>query len=149
MSDQTLPIPTGGDPATLLVEVTPPGEYKTEVIEPAQPPGTPLDNVPTLIWHIDRTVTLADILDKYIKKNFKPGVDFGAAHAASEKNTLLKPGGEKLITVLGLRVRFVPDRASLAMAGNPAGLFAYKCLLINWHGETVGEGRGACSTGER
>lgn len=149
MSDQTLSLPTAGDPATIEVELTPPTP-ETANQEPAQPSGTPLDDVNTLRWHIDRTVTLAGILSEYITNNFKSGVDFGSARGKqNDKPTLLKPGGEKLITVLGLRVKFVPDRASLAMAGNPAGLFAYKCLLINWRGEIVGEGRGACSIGER
>jgi hypothetical protein len=149
MSDQTLPIPTGGDPASVLVEVIPPGE-PAPVEAPAPPAGTPLDSVDTLRWNIDRAVTLASILQEYTDTHFKPGIDFGSARGkAGDKPTLLKPGGEKLIAVLGLRVKFVPDRASLAMAGNPAGLFAYKCLLINWQGEIVGEGRGACSTAER
>lgn len=144
MSDQEQIIPgTGEEPA--------PGDNTAPAaVEAPAPAGTPLDNVDTLIWHIDRTVTLAGILSEYITRNFKPGVDFGSARGKQDdKPTLLKPGGEKLITVLGLRVKFVPDRASLAMAGNPAGLFAYKCLLINWRGEIAGEGRGACSTGER
>ena len=154
MSDQSLPFPTGGDPASPIVEVIPPrapgDNTALASVEEHTPQGTPLDNVDTLTWHIGRQVTLAGILSDYISKHFKAGVDFGSARGkADDKPTLLKPGGEKLITVLGLRVRFVPDRASLAMAGNPAGLFAYKCLLINWRGEIVGEGRGACSTAER
>lgn len=154
MSDQTLPIPTGGDPASALVEVTLSGEPAP--VEAPAPAGTPLDNVDTLIWHIDRTVTLADILAKYILKNFKSGVDFGVIKGETSegkpfdsKPELLKPGAEKLIAVLGLRVRFVPDKATLAMAGNPTGLFALKCLLINWRGEIVGEGRGAAALAER
>jgi hypothetical protein len=154
MSDQTLPIPTGGDPASALVEVTLAGE--SAPVEAPAPAGTPLDNVDTLIWHIDRTVTLASILAEYITKNFKSGVDFGVikgetgdGRSFDSKPELLKPGAEKLIAVLGLRVRFVPDKATLAMAGNPTGLFALKCLLINWRGEIVGEGRGAAALAER
>jgi hypothetical protein len=157
MSDQPVPMPAGGDPATLDIELTPPGDNTALAITDAPAPaGTPLDNVDTLIWHIDRTTTLASILAEYITRNFKSDIDFGVIKGETSdgrnfdsKPELLKPGAEKLIAVLGLRVRFVPDKATLAMAGNPPGLFALKCLLINWRGEIVGEGRGAASLTER
>lgn len=64
------------------------------------------------------------------------------------KPSLFKPGAEKICGGLGWTPRFRRDQDAYEMAGSPAGLFAFVCLLRapapggGW--TVVGEGRGAC-----
>jgi hypothetical protein len=52
--------------------------------------------------------------------------------------------------LLQLRPHFIPDRPTLAMAGNPPGLFAYICKLIHTPtGVIIGEGRGTADLSEK
>ncbi len=92
-----------------------------------------------------------EIIREYIVHNLKAGTDFGTISTGrrESKPSLFKPGAEKICLLLQLRPRFLPDAASLAMAGNRDGLFIYICRLIDRQGRVVGEGRGAAELSER
>ncbi len=92
-----------------------------------------------------------EIIREFIARNLKSGTDFGTIMAGRRetKPSLFKPGAEKICLLFQLRPKFTPDRATLAMAGNPPGLFAYVCRLIDRQGRIVGEGRGAADLSER
>jgi hypothetical protein len=92
-----------------------------------------------------------EIIREFIARNLKSGTDFGTIMAGRRetKPSLFKPGAEKMCLLFQLRPKFTPDRATLAMAGNPPGLFAYVCRLIDRQGRIVGEGRGAADLSER
>lgn len=90
------------------------------------------------------------IVVDYIRENFKPGVDFGVADDRSPKNTLLKPGAEKICRLFNTRPVFTRDDETWEMLGRPAGTVCYHCQIIdNATGEVVGEGRGAETLGNK
>src|SRR5204862_2869151 len=88
---------------------------------------------------------------EFIARGLKSGTDYGTikSNGRESKPSLFKPGAEKICLLLGLRPKFLPDTASLAMAGNPPGLFAYLCRLYDRSGRIAGEGRGSASLNER
>jgi ssDNA-binding Zn-finger/Zn-ribbon topoisomerase 1 len=88
------------------------------------------------------------ILTDYISKHMKEGVDYGKI-GSFPKDCLFKPGSEKFLSLMKLKVRFHKDDETFEMAGKPSGLFCYKATLVNRYGEFVGEGRGACSIQEK
>jgi hypothetical protein len=92
-----------------------------------------------------------EIVREFIGRNLKVGVDYGTIMTGrrESKPSLFKPGAEKMCLLFGLRSKFNADRATLVMAGNPPGLFAYVCRLIDRQGRIVGEGRGAADLTER
>lgn len=91
----------------------------------------------------------AAIIDAYISKHLKEGIDYGAipVRGRASKPGLFKPGAEKICLLLALRPVFTGDDATLNMAGNPTGLFAYVCQLVTRDGEIAGEGRGGAHRG--
>lgn len=103
-----------------------------------------------------------DMIMAFIKERLKAGVDYGPVHFAKDcalakakrvgdcttkshwsKDSLRKPGAEKVTTLLRLRPQFVRDQETWEMLGSPAGVLCYRCLLITPTGEIAGEGRGA------
>jgi hypothetical protein len=92
-----------------------------------------------------------EIIREFIARNLKSGTDFGTinSNGRESKPSLFKPGAEKICLLFQLRPKFGADRATLEMAGNPQGLFAYICRLVDHHNHVVGEGRGAAELGER
>lgn len=86
----------------------------------------------------------------WIKEHFVPRVDFGPATShGGAKDTLLKPGAEKLCLLFGWTARLSDDHEVRAMLGNPPTLIAFKCGLFSEQGQLVAEGRGACDLTER
>src|SRR4051794_37313937 len=92
-----------------------------------------------------------EIIREFIARNLKSGTDYGTVMSGGResKPSLFKPGAEKICLLFGLRPRFAGDKATLAMAGNRPGLFAYICRLLDGTGRVVGEGRGAAELTER
>ena len=92
-----------------------------------------------------------EIIREFIARNLKSGTDFGTinSNGRESKPSLFKPGAEKICLLFQLRPKFGADRATLEMAGNPPGLFAYICRLVDHHNRVVGEGRGAAELSER
>jgi len=99
------------------------------------------------IVQLDKMAAIVEVLkDKVLKK----GTDFGLSDPRAGKDTLLKPGAEKLIQLFNTTVRFQPDNELHAQFGNPDTIAFMKCQIIdNVTGVVVGEGHGACRTGEQ
>lgn len=88
-------------------------------------------------------------LEDYIRSGLKQGVDYDRV-GPSKKNTLLKPGAEKVAALLRLRATFHKDGETVEMlADAERGTLAYVCQLVTPAGEVAAEGRGACSPDER
>lgn len=90
-------------------------------------------------------------MKEFISGVLKPVVDFGKIPGTS-KDTLLKPGAEKLSTFFGLRPVFilvdtVNDWTGKDHDGEPFFFRDYKCQMYR-NGELVGEGCGSCNSWE-
>ncbi|HUS17992.1 MAG TPA: hypothetical protein VM536_23595 [Chloroflexia bacterium] len=159
---ESLPLSDDREPIEIAVKrapASPVSAGETAVAQAAAP--APLGDVPeesgvTIAPDVLRRMVAADeerreIVRDFIARNLKSGSDFGTIMAGrrESKPSLFKPGAEKICLLFQLRPKFSPDRATLAMAGNPPGLFAYVCRLVDTQGRIVGEGRGAADLGER
>lgn len=106
--------------------------------------------------YIESEKKIRKIITAYIKSELKKGTDYGEIEIETKsgkryksKPTLFKPGAEKFCAIMYLRPIFKKDEETYEMSGRPAGLFCYLCYLVNQHGETVGEGRGAANLREK
>jgi hypothetical protein len=105
-----------------------------------------------------------DLLEAFIKKDLKEGVDYGqipfhrrdckeankgmdaTCNCRRSKPTMLQPGSQKIANRLQLATTFELDTQLIeALGGN--GIVAFVCRLLH-HGEVVAEGRGACDPNE-
>lgn len=80
----------------------------------------------------------------------KEGHDYGPSDPRSDKNTLLKPGAEKMVRFFKTHVEFSADNELHQQFGGPKNVACMKCRIIdNATGAVLGEGHGACRTGEQ
>ena len=86
----------------------------------------------------------------FVRGVLKENVDFGKI-PGSEKDTLLKPGAEKLCTFFGLTPRYIPEKIiedwSGQEHGQPLFYYRFKCQLFRGDFQ-MGEGIGSCSSWE-
>lgn len=86
----------------------------------------------------------------WITKNFEPGIDFGKADDRSPKETLLKPGAEKVCNLFNTTPRWTKDADTWEMLGDPKGTVCFLCHIIdNATGAIIGQGMGAATVGDR
>ncbi|HMA34000.1 MAG TPA: hypothetical protein VKY74_05905 [Chloroflexia bacterium] len=119
---------------------------------PAAPAGSGLSAAPDALRAlVAGEEQRREIIREFIARNLKSGTDYGTvlSNGRESKPSLFKPGAEKICLLFQLRPKFLADAPTLAMAGNPAGLFAYICRLFDPQGHIVGEGRGAAELTER
>jgi hypothetical protein len=85
-------------------------------------------------------------LVSFVKTVMRPGTDYGKV-PGTDKNTLLKPGAEKICSLFGLAPRFdCVDR----LEDWQAGLFFYRYKCSLWRGDVlVAEGEGAANSREK
>lgn len=92
------------------------------------------------------------LLKKFINSQLVEGVDYGTIKISGResKPCLFKPGSEKFCSLLQLRAEFIKDAETLSMIPESSSTIAYVCRLIHIpSGESVSEGRGACSLSEK
>jgi len=104
--------------------------------------------------------TIDDLLGRYnlqaefIKKVLKEGTDYGKIPGSS-KDTLLKPGAEKITTLFGLSIKFplelrrtVEDWTGADHGGEPFFFYEDTCQL--WKGDVlIAEATGSCNSWEK
>lgn len=92
-----------------------------------------------------------ELLTKFIKDHMKLGTDYGPIKMGGKdsKDCLFKPGSEKFVSLMKLRIRFRKDVDTWEMAGSSNGLFCYIAELVDRNDQVVGEGRGSCSASEK
>jgi len=95
----------------------------------------------------DQEEIRAMVLD-YINRNLKDGTDYGPAYPGTTKKNLLKPGSEKVNSLLQIRIEFAKDQETWEMVKNSSPSVCYICRGIR-NGQIVGEGRGAVEIGEK
>lgn len=89
------------------------------------------------------------ILD-YIEDNLQPEIDFGQTDDRSDKQTLKKPGAEKVCRLFNTSPRWIRDFDTWEMLGKPAGTVCFICQIVdNVTGKVIGEGRGAEKVGNK
>lgn len=106
---------------------------------------TPAQIEAAAIAELEQQEAINSVLrDKVLKRDH----DYGPSDMRSPKNTLLKPGAEKLIRFFKTHVRFEADNELHAQFGNRSDLVCMKCQIIdNATSQVLGEGRGSCLVG--
>ena len=94
---------------------------------------------------LEQAIERHNQLIHYVKKIMKEGIDFGKIEG-TDKNTLYKPGAEKLNTFFGLTVSFeLIDCSEEWKAQEPFFNYRYRCNIH--HGERlVSSCEGSCSS---
>lgn len=86
-------------------------------------------------------------LMRWVKESLKSGVDYGTIQIGgrASKESLWKPGAEKICGMLGLRAIFptLPDYEKAAIAGTPIVNIILRCHLLDASGNIVADGVGA------
>jgi len=96
------------------------------------------------------------LLENYIIKHLKQGVDFGRIEGTtksgktfkSEKPSLFKAGAEKVLNRTNVQAVLKKDVDTWEMTGNKPGVVCYICELFMQDGIKIGEGRGAADIRE-
>lgn len=92
------------------------------------------------------------LVNQYLDENLQCGVDFDKAHSQAKKPQLLKPGSEKIISLLNIEVKFCKDMETWEglteeMRGKT---ICYRCDLTDRKtGKWLAEGYGAYTLGEK
>jgi hypothetical protein len=108
--------------------------------------GTPEDLQAQLATFSEKRRVVID----YIAESFVEGMDFGKAYEGSAKKTLLKPGAEKICRLFNTSPVWSKDEDTWEMLGRPNGVVCYICRIVdNVSGQTLGEGRGAGTVGDK
>lgn len=91
------------------------------------------------------------LITQYIAHHMKSGTDYGTIKFGNKesKPSLFKPGSEKFLSLFKLTAQFEKDTDTWEMAGSEAGVFAYKCRLLDSKKRLVGEGRGVSKLTEK
>src|SRR5574344_263940 len=113
-----------------------------------QQPQTALDVIEQVnVNSLSRSLQAIESFQKLVRSQFKQNHDFGVIPGTGTKPTLLKPGAEKIVMLLGLTSEY--DIAE-STRDFEKGFFQYqiKCKLLK-NGVIVTEGMGAANTKER
>jgi len=129
---------------------------ESKELVPTENPHSVITTPAQLQIQIDQEKETRKIVTDYIRSELKSGVDFGKIEFSSRtgqkfksKDSLFKPGSEKICSIFHLRPTFRKDEDTWEMSGKIAGLYCYVCELVNTKGEIVGEGRGAANRAEK
>jgi hypothetical protein len=101
---------------------------------------------------IDMVIERRNMMVEFVKRAMTRDVDYGKI-PGTLKDTLLKPGAEKLNSLFGLTPRFVEiktveDWGGTEHNGEPFFYYWQKCQLLR-DGVVVGEGDGSCNSWEK
>lgn len=120
---------------------------------------------------LDRRKANRELLMEWLRSALVEGVDFGRIHVASKercqfarqgrvkdcgdshhwsRNSLFKPGAEKITGMLGMTVHYpsLPDYEQAVLNGIALTTVMLRCELRDAHGRPVAEGVGARSVGQ-
>lgn len=87
----------------------------------------------------------------FVNERFVHGIDYGRAiENQSAKPVLLLPGAEKIVRAFDTHQEYANDVATWTMLGKPTNTVFIICRIVdNKTGKVIGEGRGACTIGEK
>ena len=106
--------------------------------------------VDTTILPVEQEVARRTQIKSFVKDQLVAGTDFVNIKG---KDTLAKPGMEKILSLFSLKSRLFKDEETLSMVTSK-DLIAYRCELYRTHSsdgheEIMAEGRGSCSVSEK
>jgi hypothetical protein len=87
----------------------------------------------------------------FVNEHFHEGIDYGrAVDNASSKPVLLLPGAEKIVHCFDTHPEYETDKDTWEMLGKPTNTVFMICNIVdNKTGRIIGQGRGACTVGEK
>lgn len=87
----------------------------------------------------------------FVNEHFHEGIDYGRAiDNASSKPVLLLPGAEKIVHCFDTHPEYETDKDAWEMLGKPNNTVFMICNIVdNKTGRIIGQGRGACTVGEK
>lgn len=95
-------------------------------------------------------MAIKDVIIDFVNKNFVRGIDYGEADPRSKKETLLKPGAEKICHLFNTHPVWFNDFDTWEILGKPNGTVCMICRIVdNDSGAIIGEGRGAETVGTK
>lgn len=97
---------------------------------------------------VEQEKTDRSIIKKYVSDQLVSGVDYGII--VGKKPTLLKPGMEKIFSLMKITSALEKDSDTWEMLGSKAGMVCYKAVLYRDGDERpFAEGRGSATVGEK
>lgn len=87
----------------------------------------------------------------FVNEKFIEGIDYGRAVSnASAKPVLLLPGAEKIVHAFNTHPEYAVDKETWEMLGRPTNTVFMVCDIVNnENGKVIGQGRGACTIGQK
>lgn len=105
-------------------------------------------NLPVTRADFDTLSDQRKMLLEFVAKQLRKDVDFGIV-PGTQKNSLYKPGAEKLARLFGLGARFTMVDKALEVEKNFA-LYSYKCEIFHLKsGQVIAECEGNCNSQEK
>jgi hypothetical protein len=96
---------------------------------------------------VDQEKANREIIKHYVSDQLVKGVDYGVI--VGNKPTLLKPGMEKIFSLMKITSTIEKDADTWEMLGSKAGMVCYKAILHREDGIAFAEGRGSAVVGEK
>lgn len=121
----------------------------------AEPHGIPsgitkLGSAEQMVQRLDEYSQRIKAVHQWMLDNFEPGIDYGKADDRTTKDSLLKPGAEKVCNFFQTTPVWSKDDETWEMLGRPAGTICFICRIVdNASGMVIGEGRGAETLGNK
>lgn len=116
--------------------------------EVAKVDNTPMSVIDSVsVGQVQQELQAIDNFQKIVKKTLKEGVDFDKIPGTGNKPTMLKPGAEKILMILGLTSKYeIADE----VVDNQKGFFSYTIKSYLYKGDQlITEGLGNANTRER
>ena len=108
-----------------------------------------LGNIDEIKTKLSRQKERIDFIHDFVRETFINGTDFGKADERTQKDSLLKPGAEKLSLTFRLRPIIDNDRdIRVDNLGDGQREITVYCHVINMQGVELATGVGSCSTME-
>lgn len=87
----------------------------------------------------------------FVNEKFIEGIDYGRAiDNTTAKPVLLQPGAEKIVHAFDTHPEYSVDRDTWEILGKPTNTVFMVCNIVdNKAGKIIGQGRGACTVGEK
>lgn len=109
-----------------------------------------LGGVESMKKRLEENLLIRKVIIDFVNEHFERGVDYGIADDRSKKDSLLKPGAEKICHLFNTHPEWIVDHDTWETLGKPTGTICMVCRIVdNTTGVIVGEGRGAETVGNK
>jgi len=109
-----------------------------------------LGDIDQMRQKLEENIKRREMIYELIEKYFIKGVDYGPADNRNPKDTLLKPGAEKVCVWFNTHPNWRVDKDTWEMLGRPENTVCYICEITdNESGRIIGTGRGSETVGNK